>query len=364
MSDGQENAPKGIRLRKADHIALCASGEVEFRDKGPLFDEVQLVHDAMPDRHFDDVDLSTKLLGKTLKAPIVISAMTGGTEEAQQINLDLARAAETLGIGFGLGSQRAMIVDPSLTATYRVREVAPTALVLGNLGMVQARSMSTGAIRELCQSVGADALCIHLAASMELVQPGGDRDFRDGRKVLERRHRELGLPIVLKETGSGISRRVGKVAREIGISTIDTSGAGGTSWVGVEAKRATGNVRALGEELWDWGIPTAASVGLCADLGLDIIATGGLRSGSDVSRALALGAAAGGLAAPVLRAWRDVDPETGKRGGYDGAMSYLTRVIESVRATVFLTGCRTPAELRHAPKVIGSTLRAWLEQGR
>ena len=364
MSDGQENAPKGIRLRKADHIALCASGEAEFRNKGPLFDEVQLVHDALPDRHFDDIDLTTKLLGKTLKAPIVISAMTGGTEEAQQINHDLARAAETLGLGFGLGSQRAMLVDPTLISTYRVREHAPTALVLGNIGLVQARTMSTGALRELCQAVGADALCVHLATSMELVQPGGDRDFSGGRKVLERLHKDLGLPIVLKETGAGLSRRVGKIAREIGITTVDTSGAGGTSWVGVEAKRATGHARALGEELWDWGIPTAASVGLCADLGLDIIATGGLRSGSDVARALALGAAAGGLAAPVLRAWRDVDLETGKPGGYDGAVGFLSRVIESVRATVFLTGCRTPAELRHAPKVIGSTLRAWMEQGR
>ena len=152
MSDGQENAPTGIRRRKADHIALCASGEVEFRDKGTLLDEVQLVHDALPDRHYDDVDLSTKLLGKTLKAPVVISAMTGGTEEAQQINRDLARAAETLGLGFGLGSQRAMVVDPTLTATFRVRDVAPTALVLGNLGLVQARQMATGAVRKLTPS--------------------------------------------------------------------------------------------------------------------------------------------------------------------------------------------------------------------
>ena len=361
MSDGQENAPKGISKRKADHIALCASGEVEFRDKGTLLDEVQLVHDALPDRHYDEVDLTTTLLGKKLKAPIVISAMTGGTDEAKQINRDLARAAETLGLGFGLGSQRAMVVDPGLIDTFRVREVAPNALVLGNLGMVQARSMSTGAVRELCQSVGVDALCVHLNPSMELVQPGGDRDFTKGRDVLARLHKELGLPIVVKETGAGLSRKVGKVARELGITTVDTSGAGGTSWVAVETKRAIGEARALGEELWDWGIPTGASIALCADLGLDIIATGGIRTGSDVARALALGATAGGLAAPVLRAWRDGG---GVKGGYDGAVAFLTRVIESVRAQVFLTGCRTPAELRHAPKVVGSTLRAWMEQAR
>src|SRR5262249_18740892 len=156
--------------RKSDHLALCASGEVDFRDKGTLLDEVQLVHDALPDRHFDEVDLSTKLLGKTLAAPVMISAMTGGAEEAATVNRDLARAAEHPGLGFGLGSQRAMVVAPDLAWTYRVRDVAPTALVMGNLGVVQARQMSTNAIRELCASVGADALCVHLATSMELIQ--------------------------------------------------------------------------------------------------------------------------------------------------------------------------------------------------
>jgi isopentenyl-diphosphate delta-isomerase len=356
MSDSPENAPPGIKRRKADHIALCASGEVEFRDKGTLLDEVQLVHDALPDRHFDEIDLSTQLLGKTLRAPIVISGMTGGTDEAAAINRDLARAAEALGLGFGLGSQRAMVIAPDLTWTYRVRDVAPSALVLGNLGMVQARAMSTGAIRELCATIGVDALCVHLNPSMELIQPGGDRDFTGGRETLTRLHQELGLPIVVKETGAGISRRVGIVAQKIGIPAIDTSGAGGTSWVGVETRRAEGAARQLGEELWDWGIPTAASVGLIADLGLQIIATGGLRTGQDVAHALALGATAGGLAAPVLRAHRD--------GGFEGVVAFLEHVIAGVRAAVFLTGCRTPGELKSAPKVLGSTLRAWLEQAR
>jgi isopentenyl-diphosphate delta-isomerase len=351
-----ENAPAGIKRRKNDHIALCASGEVEFRHKGPLFDEVQLVHDALPDRHFDEVDLSTPLLGKTLRAPVVISAMTGGTEEAQTINRDLARVAEELGLGFGLGSQRAMVIAPDATPTFQVRDVAPTALVLGNLGLVQARQMSTGAIRELCKTTGVDALCVHLNPSMELIQPGGDRDFTNGRDTLKRLHHDLGLPVVVKETGAGLSRKVGLAVRSIGITTVDTSGAGGTSWVGVETRRAEGAARRLGEELWDWGIPTAASVGLLSDLGLHIIATGGLKTGTDVAHALALGATAGGLAAPVLRAYR--------AGGVDGAREFLTGVIATVRSIVFLTGCRTPGELRSAPKVLGSTLRAWLNEAR
>ena len=345
-----------IQRRKADHIALCASGEVEFRDKGPLFDQVQLLHDALPDFHVDEVDLATEILGKRLRAPIFISAMTGGTPEAAAINRDLARAAETLGLGFGLGSQRAMVLHPELTATYLVRDLAPTMLLLGNLGMVQAREMSTAAIRDLCDAVGADALCIHLNPAMELVQPGGDRDFRGGQETLRRLGEELGRPVVAKETGSGISRRVGLALRRAGITTVDVSGAGGTSWVGVEARRAEGAARRLGEELWDWGIPTAASVGLLSDLGLTIIATGGLRSGLDVAHAIALGATAGGLAAPVLRAHRD--------GGYEGAVAFLEHVIAGLRAATFLAGCRRPQELQRAPRVLGGVLRAWLEQGR
>src|SRR3954471_23490415 len=134
-----------ISQRKADHIALCASGEVEFREKGTLLDQVQLVHDALPDRHLDEVDLTTTLLGKRLRAPVVVSAMTGGTDEAQDINRDLARAAEQLGLGFGLGSPRAMVVRPETVRTFQVRDVAPSTLLMGNLGLVQAREMSTSA---------------------------------------------------------------------------------------------------------------------------------------------------------------------------------------------------------------------------
>src|SRR5947208_4368355 len=177
--------------------------------------------------------------------------MTGGTPEVSAINRGLARAAEQLGLGFGLGSQRAMVVRPDLGWTFTVRDVAPEMLLLGNLGMVQAREMSTAAIRALCDAVGADALCVHLNPAMELVQPGGDRDFRGGRETLRRLHGELGRPIVVKETGAGLSRRVGLVVRQLGISTVDTSGAGGTSWVGVETRRAEGAARRLGEELWD-----------------------------------------------------------------------------------------------------------------
>jgi isopentenyl-diphosphate Delta-isomerase len=345
-----------IRKRKADHLALVASGEVDFRHKGTLLDDVTLIHQALPEMHFDEVDLSTPLLGKTLRAPVLVAGMTGGTPEAAAVNQDLARAAQALGLGFGLGSQRAMLLHPELAWTYQVRDVAPDILLLANLGMVQARQMSTAAVRELTRAVGADALCIHLNPAMELIQSGGDRDFRGGIETLRRLSNELGIPIIAKETGCGISRSAGLAARNAGAAAIDVSGAGGTSWVGVETKRADprdGSME-LGEEFWDWGIPTGASVVMCADLGIPIIATGGLRSGSDVSRALALGATAGGLAAPALRAQRD--------GGYDGALRFLQGVVTAVRTAVFLSGCRTCAQLRTAPKVIGPRLHAWIAQ--
>jgi len=193
-----------------------------------------------------------------------------------------------------------MALHPELAWTYEVREVAPSILLLANLGMVQAREMPTGAIRELVNAVGADALCIHLNPAMELIQSNGDRDFRGGRETFRRLRGELGIQIVAKETGCGISRAAGLAAKQAGVSAIDVSGAGGTSWVGVETRRAADEQNAaneqLGREFWDWGIPTAASVAMLADLNVPLIATGGLRNGSDIARAIALGATAGGLA--------------------------------------------------------------------
>ena len=155
-----------ISQRKKDHLALCAGPNVGFREKSTLLEHVELVHCALPELHADEVDSTVRLLGKQLQAPVVISAMTGGTEWAAEINRDLARIAEELGLGFGLGSQRAMFERPDTTWTFRVRDVAPNVLLLGNLGLVQAKSMSTQQIRDLCGEVGADALCIHLNPAM------------------------------------------------------------------------------------------------------------------------------------------------------------------------------------------------------
>jgi isopentenyl-diphosphate delta-isomerase len=316
---------------------------------------VKLIHQALPELALDEVDLSTTFAGRPLRAPVVVSGMTGGTPEARTLNRDLARAAERLGLAFGLGSQRAMALHPELADTFAVRDAAPNVFLLGNIGVVQARELGVERVRELAATVGADAMCVHLNPAMELVQDAGDRDFRNALETLQRLVGELGMPTIVKETGCGLSRDAAAALRAIGVGTVDVSGAGGTSWVGVEATRAAegSTERVLGEQLWDWGIPTAASVAACAAEGLEIIATGGLRSGLDVARALALGAAAGGLAAPVLRAHR--------QDGFDGALRLLEEVVAGVRAVALLSGCRRARDLARAPRVIVGELRSWLE---
>jgi isopentenyl-diphosphate delta-isomerase len=349
----------GIGERKSDHLAICAKEDVGFRGVSTLLECVRLVHDALPDCRVADIDPAVTVLGKRLRAPILIAAMTGGTAEAGRINLELAAIAEERGFGFGLGSQRAMHIRPESGSTYSVRAVAPSTLVLGNVGVVQAKAMTHAELRDLVTKVGADALCIHLNPAMELVQPGGDRDFSGGLETIGRLVDELGIPIVVKETGCGISPGVGSRLRAVGVRHVDVSGAGGTSWVGVETKRAAaaGNepARSLGEAFWDWGLPTGAAVAALAPLGFEtVIATGGIATGLDVARAIALGATAAGLARPVLKALTS--------GGREGAMAFLDRVEAELVAAMLLTGSRTIDALRRAPRVLVGDLSAWVQQ--
>jgi len=351
----------GIGERKSDHLTICAKEDVGFRGVSTLLECVRLVHNALPDCKVSDIDASVVVLGKRLRAPIVIAAMTGGTPQAQRVNQELAGIAEERGLGFGLGSQRAMHIRPDSDATYAVRSQAPTTLVLGNVGVVQARAMTVSELRSLVEKVGADALCIHLNPAMELVQPGGDRDFSEGLATIARLVRDLGTPIVVKETGCGLSPATAARLRSVGVEHVDVSGAGGTSWVGVETKRAAaaGNepARSLGEAFWDWGVPTAASVALVSPMGFQtVIATGGIASGLDVARAVALGATAAGLARPMLKALTS--------GGREGAMAVLDRIETELAAAMLLTGSRTLAALRSAPRVLVGELSNWVDQLR
>lgn len=351
MSDKPEPA---IAKRKSDHLEVAASGRAELT-RSTLLDQVHLVHQALPELAVDDIDLSTELAGKLLRAPLVITGMTGGTAEAAQVNRDLARAAQAAGIALGLGSQRAMAEHPELAASYQVRDVAPDVVLFGNIGGVQAHAMGPAKVLELAKAIGADALCVHLNPGQELIQEHGDRDFRGIVAVIGKLVEAGAMPVIVKETGCGLSPQAARSLASAGVSIVDVSGAGGTSWVAVEALRAAGgsDAAALGTELWDWGLPTAVSVAACVGAGLTTIASGGLRSGYDVARALALGARAGGMAAPMLRAQR--------AGGSDGVRAQIDRVVDSIRAVCLLTGCRTPFDLARAPRHLGAPLRAFLD---
>ncbi len=344
-----------IDTRKRDHIDLCATGDVAFLQKTTLLEQVELVHDALPELAVDEIDTSCKVLGKRLRAPILVAAMTRGTARAQQINRDLAALAERRGYAFGLGSQRAML-DPAAAkdATYAVRDVAPTTLLLGNLGGVQAAAADLAAVKDVVARVGADALCVHLNPAMELVQPGGDRDFRGVLAAIERLTGELDVPVIAKETGCGIGPRAAAKLARAGVRHVDVSGAGGTSWVAVETARAEGTARSLGLALRDWGVPTAASVMACRAVRprlKTVIATGGVATGLDIARAIAVGATLGGIARPVLQQLLE--------GGVEAADAYLTAVELELRSAMLLVGARTLEDLARCDVVLGPALLRW-----
>ena len=344
----------GVGERKLAHLDLCAHGDVEG-PQGTLLDQVHLLHDALPDRSLAEIDPSVELLGRRLQAPVVIAGMTGGAPRAAALNRALATAAQKCGLAMGVGSQRAMLLDPGQTDTYRVRDCAPDILLLANLGAVQARDAGPERVGRLVEAIDADALCIHLNVAQELVQDEGDRDFRGCLASIARLVRELPVRVVVKETGCGFSPGALARLRDAGVETVDVSGAGGTSWTAVESLRGSARQRALGPELREWGIPTAASIVFARRAGLRAIASGGIRGALDAVRALALGAEAAALALPFLRAY--------EHGGERGVLETAERLCEGIRALLLLSGVRRPGELAALPRRIGPELREWIAPG-
>lgn len=343
----------GLAQRKSEHLNLCIDEDVEHR-ASTLLSDVHLLHEALPEISCADVDLSTRWCGRSLQAPLVISGMTGGTAEAGVINRALASAAQKHGLGFGVGSQRVMLRDSSAAASFRVRDVAPDVLLLGNLGAVQARDTSDAEIDDLIGAIGADALCIHLNPAQELVQDDGDRDFRGCLARIAELTVRLRVPVIAKETGCGLSpRTLGKLL-SAGVTWVDVSGSGGTSWTGVEALRGSERQQTLGLGLREWGIPTAVSVLYARREGLRVIASGGVRSAGDAVSALALGAHGVSMALPFLRAW--------SKGGEREVNRSISAMLEGMSALFVLTGSRNLEELQAAPRVLGRELRAWLPE--
>ncbi|MFC1592153.1 type 2 isopentenyl-diphosphate Delta-isomerase [Thermodesulfobacteriota bacterium] len=338
---------KITKQRKTEHIRICLDEQVEIGD--PLLDDVALVHQALPEADLESLDIAAEFLGKRLSFPLVIAGITGGCDEAREINRSLARVAERCGIGFGVGSQRAMIEDASLADTYRVRDEAPGALVLGNVGITALRQYAPERINEALQAIGADGVCVHLNPAQEIFQAEGDFDFSGCLDALEAFCGAAAVPVVAKEVGNGISRHCALQLKQAGVSAIDVGGYGGTSWVIVDSIRSGLDA----DSYRSWGIPTAAAV-LEAGVGLPLIATGGVRSGLQMAKAIALGADVCGIALPFLKAL--------DRGGEEAAGRYVELLVADFRRAMFLTGCRNLAELRSARVVLSGRLKAWQEQ--
>ena len=345
--------------RKLDHIRICLERDVEFKRVTTWLEHVWLVHSAVPAAELHEIDLRVRFLGHDFAAPIMVSAITGGTGEAERINAAIAEAVEELGLGMGVGSQRAALERPELARTFRVaREKAPNAFLVANIGYSEvARGLPLGALERLVSMIEADALAIHLNPLQEVIQaegaPGGP-SFLDRLAELAD---HLSVPIIVKEVGCGISAEVAKALEAHGADAIDVAGAGGTSWAAVEYYRAleAGDaLRArLGRTFWDWGISTAASIlEVRSATELPLIASGGVRTGLDVAKCLALGADLAGLALPVLKA---------AVRGPDAVKEFLRALIEELKVAVFLTGCRSVAELKRAPVVLTGPLAEWVK---
>ena len=291
--------------RKKEHLEICLDTASVTSGSGTGLDRYRFVHNALPELDLDEIELGTTFLGKRLKAPMLISSMTGGFDLARKVNRNLAAAAQELGIAMGVGSQRVAIEEPSAAASFQVRDVAPDILLLSNLGAVQ---LNYGYTVEQCRRavamIGADGLILHLNVLQEAVQPEGNRNFKGLTEKIATVCRELNLPVVAKEVGNGISVEVAKRLSGAGVAAIDVAGRGGTAWSAVEARRATQQGKPYNATFTDWGIPTEeALVSVRHALpDLPLIASGGIRTGVDIAKAIALGADIAAFGQPLLAA--------------------------------------------------------------
>jgi len=294
-----------INQRKADHIKINLEQDVRSALTTGL-EKFHFVHEALPELNLDEVDTSLSLFGKKLRAPVLVSSMTGGTAEAETLNLRLAEAAQAEGIAMGLGSQRAAIEHPERAATFQVRRVAPDILLFANLGAVQLNyGYGLDECRRAVDMIEADALILHLNPLQEAVQEGGDINWKGLSKKIAKICRKIEVPVIAKEVGWGISERTAKILAECGVAAIDVAGAGGTSWSQVEMHRAPDEfTRNLAATFVGWGIPTAESIRVVrrAAPGMTVFASGGIKDGLDIAKCAALGASLGGMAGQFLKA--------------------------------------------------------------
>jgi isopentenyl-diphosphate delta-isomerase len=347
-TDDDASEASMTKRRKIEHIEICLDEEVQCQ-RSTMFEDIDFIHNALPEMDKDKIDLATNFFGLRSAAPLVIAAMTGGHPKTRSINQRLASAAEALGIPIGVGSQRAAVEDPSLADTFTVvRETAPSVPVIANIGATHVNEAS-----EAVSMIDADLLAVHLNPLQEAIQPEGDCNSEGALEGIAAIVDSVDVPVIIKETGAGISSDVAKLLEEIGVAGVDVGGVGGTSWAGVEyfrAQKEDDDLKAqLGLEFWDWGIPTALSVIMVLDsTELDVIATGGIRGGLDIAKALALGATAAGVAYPVLR--------QAVYGSSLDVVVELERFLEGLRVAMYLTGCQKVDDLSSKQLILSGKL--------
>ncbi len=341
--------------RKDDHIRISLEREVEIGGAG--FKDVHLEHNALPEINKDSIDTSCKILNHTLNAPILIDSITGGSMRGMDINRRLASAAEKCGIGIGVGSQRAALEDEDLAETYSVvREEAPKAFVYGNIGAAQLREYSTDDIERAVGMIDADAMAIHLNFTQEAAQPEGDVDAYGCIEEIKRVTEELSVPVMVKETGCGISRRTAKKLDSIDVDIINTGGKGGTSWPYIESYRAdaAGNKTKayIGKVFKGWGIPTVASTLLASKVHPYVVASGGIRNGLDVAKSVAIGARCTAAALPFLEPAMESS---------EAVVQRINRTIEELETAMFVTGSKNLEELSETRFRITGVMKEYLD---
>lgn len=333
-------------------MKICSTKNVEFREKSTGLEDIDFIHRALPELDLSRIDISSNIFGKRLSAPFLIESITGGSAEAKKINKSLAKAAERAGVAMGLGSLRAMIENPSLAETYWVRDVAPDIFLLGNIGIAQLMEYDVKRIADALGRVKADALFVHLNALQEAIQLEGNKNFEKGISLLQKLTSQLPMPVIAKETGAGISREVAMELKSAGVRGIDIGGAGGTSWGGVELLRNSNGHKSF----WEWGIPTALSIVEVASVSkLPIIASGGIRSGCDAAKAIALGVDYAGAALPFFKS---------AEKGENAVFEELERWKEQLKTCMFLTGSKNLNALRNTQLlIIGRTAELFRLRG-
>lgn len=333
--------------RKQEHLHIAVDEpSVQRPGAGNGLDRVAFEVLSLPEAHLDHVDLRCRLLGKALRAPLLVGAMTGGTSEAGEVNRVLAAAAEACGVGFCLGSQRPMLDGRAESArSFHLREVAPETLIIGNIGAIQLRDHMDGpSLEHLARAVGADAIYVHINPLQEAIQPEGDCDWRGVLDAIGRAASTCALPVLVKEVGGGLGEQTLKALALTGIAGVETAGVGGTSWARIEALRHSHlTPRAVaGVVLSDFGTNTADSVRMArrAFPGRIVVASGGLRNGLEVAKCIALGADGAAMAWPFLMAARE---------GVDAVIRAIESVIETLRIVMFMVGAPTLSHLANTP---------------